>query len=119
MRETLAELRLPWRMILNKDLLMCLPPGVDKGTGLFYALGRLGILPRRTVGVGDAENDVDFLRLSGVFAVVANALPELKAVADAVDAWRCGRAGVSWLIDRVLDAVSAPALQTEPDRSAG
>ena len=116
-RATLAELRLPWRVILNKSSLMCLPPGVDKGAGLFYALGRLGLEPRRALGVGDAENDLDFLRLAGVFAVVGNALPELKAVADVVAPAEAG-AGVAWLIERAL-SVSRPAVRTATGRSGG
>jgi len=115
----LAELRLPWRVILNKDSLMCLPPGIDKGAGLFFALGRLGLAPAQTVGVGDAENDLDFLRLCGVFAVVANALPELTAAADVVAPADAG-AGVAWLIDRLLaNDVSPPAWRTAMGRSGG
>jgi hypothetical protein len=118
--ETLAELGLSWRLIFNKDSLMCLPAGVSKATGLTYALGALGVAPPQTLGVGDAENDLDFLALCGVAAVVSNALPEMRErahlVADGV-----ASAGVRWLIERVLSApaVSPRDAETALDPAAG
>ena len=56
-----TELGLKLQVILNKGSVMVLPSGVDKATGLAAALGELGISPRETIGVGDAENDPAFL----------------------------------------------------------
>ena len=44
----------------------------------------LGIDPRRTVGIGDYNNDIEMLRLSGLGIAVKNARPEVKAAADHV-----------------------------------
>jgi hypothetical protein len=96
------ELGLPLQIILNKRSLMVLPQGVNKATGLMSALHELGVAPEDTVGVGDAENDEDFLALCGYSAVVANALPALKRKVDAVTSARCG-AGVAELVKHLLN----------------
>ncbi len=104
--ETLAALGLDWRLILNKDSVMVLPPGVDKASGLAAALAALGLAAESVLGVGDAENDLAFLRVCGVSAAVANALPDVKAAADIVTPYDDG-AGVAWLIDRLLEHPAA------------
>jgi hydroxymethylpyrimidine pyrophosphatase-like HAD family hydrolase len=53
------------------------------------------------VGVGDAENDEDFLKLCGVSVAVANAIPRIKQVADMVTQQEHGP-GVVELIERIL-----------------
>jgi hydroxymethylpyrimidine pyrophosphatase-like HAD family hydrolase len=80
---------------------MALPADVTKATGLTPALAALGISPRRTIGVGDAENDHVFLRSCGLAVAVANALPSIKEIAHVVTAGARG-AGVTELIDRVI-----------------
>jgi HAD superfamily hydrolase (TIGR01484 family) len=105
-RDAIGALGLDWRIILNKDSLMCLPPGVDKASGLAAALRALGVPPERVLAVGDAENDVAFFKACGVAAAVGNALPEVKAAADIVMEAENG-AGVVELIDRVLGAKTA------------
>jgi hypothetical protein len=98
----IAALGLDWRVILNKDSVMCLPPGVDKASGLAAALAALDLAAADVLGVGDAENDHAFLAVCGVSAAVANALPDLKAAVDIVTPQDAG-AGVAWLIDRLLE----------------
>ncbi|HEY1426592.1 MAG TPA: HAD family hydrolase [Caulobacteraceae bacterium] len=100
--DTLRTLGLDWRLILNKDSVMCLPPGVDKASGLAAALAALDLHAAEVLGVGDAENDATFIAACGVSAAVGNALPELKAVADIVTEAPAG-AGVAWLIGRLLE----------------
>jgi hypothetical protein len=127
--ETLRTLGLDWRLILNKDSVMCLPPGVDKASGLAAALAALGLAAEEVLGVGDAQNDAPFLAACGVSAAVANALPELKAVVDIVTSEPAG-AGVAWLIDRLMQdpqgfaelagsSSSRRVSRTAPDRAAG
>jgi hypothetical protein len=99
--QTIRELGLNWRTILNKDSVMVLPAGVDKASGLAAALDELGLAAADVLGVGDAENDQVFLAACGVSAAVANALPDLKAAVDIVTPEPEG-AGVAWLIDRLL-----------------
>ena len=83
-REVIRDLGLRVSLVHNKDAVMVLPAGAGKAGGLAAALADLGVAPRRTVGVGDAENDVAFLELCGCAAAVANALPALKRRADLV-----------------------------------
>jgi hydroxymethylpyrimidine pyrophosphatase-like HAD family hydrolase len=100
-RDVIRELALEQRVILNRDALMVLPSGVDKGTGLKAALEFLGVPPAQCIGIGDAENDSAFLRLCGYSAVVANGLPELKRQSDWVSQTDNG-SGVSELIELLL-----------------
>ena len=95
------DLGLEWHIIFNKGSVMALPADVTKATGLAPALAALGISPRRTIGVGDAENDQVFLRACGLAVAVANALPSVKEIAHVVTAGARG-AGVTVLIDRVI-----------------
>ncbi|MHC5540613.1 HAD family hydrolase [Singulisphaera rosea] len=99
--EAIRDLGLELQVILNKRAVMILPTGVNKATGLSVALEELGLSPHDTVGVGDAENDQDFLALCGCSVAVANALPSLKARADLVTAASHG-AGVMELIRELL-----------------
>ncbi len=96
---------LPLQIILNKRSLMVLPQGVNKATGLMSALHELGVAPEDTVGVGDAENDEDFLALCGYSAAVANALPALKPKVDVVTSAGHGE-GVAELVKRLLNGTA-------------
>jgi len=100
-RDVIRELALERQVILNRDALMVLPSGVDKGTGLKAALELLGVPPAQCIGIGDAENDSAFLRLCGYSAVVAHGLLELKRQSDWVTQADNG-SGVSELIDLLL-----------------
>ena len=98
----IAALELPWRMIFNKDSVMVLAEGVDKGSGFVAAMRALRLAPDDVLGVGDAENDLPFLAACGLSAAVANALPAVKAEVDLVTQGAEGE-GVTWLIGRLLD----------------
>jgi hypothetical protein len=99
--EAIAEEGPGLRPIYNKDSIMILPAGVDKGTGLQAALVPLGLSAEGAVGVGDAENDFALLGACGCGVAVANALPGLKDAADIVTKAAAG-AGVEELIERLL-----------------
>lgn len=98
---TLHDLGLTLNILLNKEAVMLLPQGIDKASGLRAALRQMDMAPDRTVGVGDAENDVPFLTLCGFSAAVDNALPEVKQQVQWVSAQSRG-AGVAELIDKLL-----------------
>jgi hydroxymethylpyrimidine pyrophosphatase-like HAD family hydrolase len=100
--QVIDELRLPLEVILNKRSLMVLPQGVNKATGLMGALREIGVAPEDTVGIGDAENDEDFLALCGYSAAVANALPRLKRRVDVVTSAAHGE-GVVELVKLLLN----------------
>jgi len=102
-RDVIRDLGLALDVVFNKDAVMVLPSGIDKGTGLRAALAELGISPEETVGVGDAENDIPLLAGCGVAVAVANALDEVKARADLVTVGAAG-AGVAELCARIVAA---------------
>jgi hypothetical protein len=89
------------QVIFNKDAVMILPSGVNKGTGLRAALDELGLSPHNTLGIGDAENDHAFLGICECSVAVANALAPLKEHADMVTAASHGL-GVEEIIGRLL-----------------
>lgn len=99
--KTIAEMGLQLEMIFNRDSLMILPRDVNKATGLTAALAELNIPASATVGIGDAENDDAFLRLCGIYAAVANAIPSIREAADIITEEDRG-AGVVELINRVM-----------------
>ncbi len=69
--QLVKQMNLGLDVAFNRESVMVLPSGVDKGTGLTAALSRLGIEPAEVVGIGDAENDLPFLRLCGFSVAVA------------------------------------------------
>lgn len=94
------ELGLEWHIIFNKGSVMALPSGVNKASGLKAALEVLDLRPAQVVGVGDAENDLAFLKACGLGVAVANALPSVKSAADRVTTGARG-AGVAELIGQL------------------
>jgi hydroxymethylpyrimidine pyrophosphatase-like HAD family hydrolase len=97
----IRELQLEWHVIFNKGSVMALPAEITKATGLASALQSLGLAAEGTVGVGDAENDLEFMRACGLAVAVANALPSVKDVAQIVTDGATG-AGVIELIDALV-----------------
>src|SRR5262245_25297945 len=98
--EAIRELGLEWHIVFNKGSVMALPSGVTKATGLGPALEELGVSADRTIGIGDAENDVAFLAACGLSVAVSNALDSVKAEADVVTNGARGE-GVAEFIDRL------------------
>jgi phosphoglycolate phosphatase-like HAD superfamily hydrolase len=96
---------------------MILPSGVNKATGLAYALAQLNLSPHDVVGVGDAENDHAFLALCEWSVAVDNALPSLKQRADWVTPSPRGR-GVVELTSALLAEDGLPAI-TRHDLTIG
>jgi HAD superfamily hydrolase (TIGR01484 family) len=99
--EVIRDMGLELQVIFNKDAVMVLPSGVNKASGLQAALSELRLSPHNTVGVGDAENDHEFLATCECSVAVANALPALKERADFVTNGSHG-AGVEELIEKLL-----------------
>jgi len=62
------------------------PPGCTKATGLAMITEALGVDPGDVLAFGDMPNDVPMLRWVGRAIAVANAHPEVLAVADDVTA---------------------------------
>lgn len=83
-RAAIRELGLDLHLVFNRESIMVLPASVTKATGLDAALRQLNLPWGDVVGVGDAENDQDFLQRCGRSVAVANALPGLKSIVDVV-----------------------------------
>lgn len=82
--EAIAKLGIECARIRNRESLMLLPPGCSKKTGVEAAFAELQIDAREAVGFGDAENDRELFAACGTGVAVANAVPELKAIAKIV-----------------------------------
>ena len=80
--DLIQSMDLAYDVILNKDSAMVLPRGVNKGSGLSWVLNKLGLSEKQVIVVGDGENDSDLFSVSGFRVAVANAVPELKRIAD-------------------------------------
>ncbi len=103
-REVILSLNLSYEITFNKKrIIMMLPKGVNKGKGLLAALKEFQISPENTIAVGDAENDLDLLKFCGFGVAVANALPELKQIADWVTTKERGE-GVEELISFLFNS---------------
>ena len=98
----IARLRSEERLVYNRGALMVLPSSVSKGTGLYEALGDLGISRHSVVGIGDAENDHTLLESCELGVAVANAVPSLQARADIVLGETDGEGVVAFLRGPVL-----------------
>ena len=68
----------------EKTLYEILPKGVSKGALLQKLAELLQIDTKRTIAVGDYNNDISMIRTAGIGYAVANAVPEAKAVADRI-----------------------------------
>ncbi|GGW33952.1 HAD family hydrolase [Streptomyces caelestis] len=60
------------------------PCGITKATGLALAAEHLGLRPADTIAFGDMPNDIPMFDWAAHGVAMANAHPELKAVADEV-----------------------------------
>ena len=92
---------LEYQVIFNKGAVMVLPPGINKAKGLHEGLKELGVSEHNTVAIGDAENDNAMLQIAECAVAVANALPQVKSIADYTTNLRQGD-GVTELIDRLI-----------------
>jgi len=99
--QAIRKFSLDLQIILNRESVMVLPTGVDKGTGFRAALAELGLSAASVVGIGDAENDYAFLSLCGFSAAVANAIPSLKEQVHLVTSGEDG-AGVVEVLQKLL-----------------
>ncbi len=68
----------------EKILFEILPKGIGKGVVVEKLSEILGIDIKRTVAVGDYNNDISMLKKAGIGIAVANARPEVKEAADII-----------------------------------
>lgn len=60
--------------------------GVTKATGIARLAGSLGVSASEVLAIGDELNDIEMIRWAGFGVAMGNALPQVKAAADAVTA---------------------------------
>jgi hydroxymethylpyrimidine pyrophosphatase-like HAD family hydrolase len=101
-QDAVWELGLEAQVIGNRRAVMILPAGVNKASGLAYALRKLGLSRHEAVGIGDAENDHSFLASCECAVAVANATASLKENVAFVTASPNG-GGVRELIADLID----------------
>jgi len=101
-QDVVWELGLEVQVIGNRGAVMILPAGINKASGLEYALRKLGLSRHEAVGIGDAENDHSFLQACECAVAVANATASLKENVVFVTANANG-AGVRELIDELIE----------------
>ena len=68
----------------EKTLYEILPKGISKGDLLLRLADLLGIDRKKTIAVGDYDNDISMLKAAGLGIAVANATANAKAAADLV-----------------------------------
>ena len=68
----------------SADFYEMLPKGNSKGSVMLKLAEILGVDAKKTIAVGDYENDISMVSAAGIGYAVANAIPELKAAADRV-----------------------------------
>ena len=100
-QDVIWELGLEVQVIGNRNAVMLLPCGINKATGLEYALRELGLSRHEVVGIGDAENDHSFLERCECAVAVANAAPSIKQITALVTAAENGN-GVIELINELI-----------------
>jgi hypothetical protein len=98
----IQELGLELHIVFNRTAVMVLPAGVNKASGLEFALRKLGLSAHEVVAVGDSENDSSFLERSECAATVANGVPSIRKLADIVTKAENG-AGLAELIDELIE----------------
>jgi Cof subfamily protein (haloacid dehalogenase superfamily) len=88
-------------MVSGYGIVELLPAGLTKATGLGIAARRLGIDGAQTIAFGDMPNDIPMFRWAGHGVAMANAHPEVKAVADEVTASNEDD-GIALVLERLL-----------------
>ena len=71
---------------IRSEATLCeiLPKGVSKGSALPRLAELVGVDMSKVIAIGDYNNDISMLRAAAIGIAVANAMPEVKAVADHV-----------------------------------
>ncbi|MGZ5319259.1 MAG: HAD family hydrolase [Actinomycetota bacterium] len=82
--DEIRRLGFEYQLVRNRNLLMILPAGVNKGSGLLNALRHLGVSPHDTLAIGDAENDHSLFDVAEFGVAVADAVGSLRDRADLV-----------------------------------
>lgn len=86
----------------NPEYLEFVDLGTTKGSALAFWLARNGLRPDEMVALGDAENDLEMLRMAGLGIAMANATPGLKAAFPRISPWSHAEDGVARELARIF-----------------
>jgi Cof subfamily protein (haloacid dehalogenase superfamily) len=86
----------------NPEYLEFVDRGITKGEALEFWLARNGMVPADLIAFGDAENDLEMLRLAGHGVAMANATPGLKAAFHRHSPWSHAEDGVARELSRLF-----------------
>jgi HAD superfamily hydrolase (TIGR01484 family) len=98
---TIKEMGLDLQVIFNRDAVLIVPAGVTKGTGMEFALRKLGLSGHEAIGVGTAENDHSFLDRCECAVALANAIPSVRHRADLMTKAH-GPKGLAEIVDELI-----------------
>lgn len=79
----------------NPEYLEFVDLGTSKGAALGFWLERNGLSQTDLVAFGDAENDLDMLRMAGLGIAMGNATPGLRAEYGRISRWTHAEDGVA------------------------
>jgi Cof subfamily protein (haloacid dehalogenase superfamily) len=86
----------------NPEYLEFVDRGISKGNALQFWLDRNGLSAADLLAFGDAENDLEMLKLAGLGIAMANATPGLKAAWKNLSAWSHAEDGVARELRRLF-----------------
>jgi Cof subfamily protein (haloacid dehalogenase superfamily) len=92
------------------------PCGITKATGLALAADHLGLRPEDTLAFGDMPNDIPMLDWAAHGVAMANAHPELKAVADEITLSNEDD-GIATVLERLFGETVSPARPVSPGQT--
>jgi hydroxymethylpyrimidine pyrophosphatase-like HAD family hydrolase len=107
-RQAIEAEGLDLTVVTDNDMVLAVPPGTNKATGLAAALGELGLSFHNVVGIGHAESDLAFLRRCECAVAVANSPQAVREQCDLVIKGGDGTA-VTSLIGRLVGGDLADA----------
>jgi hydroxymethylpyrimidine pyrophosphatase-like HAD family hydrolase len=87
-------------IMAGEGIVELLPLGLSKATGLSLAARRLGVTAEQTIAFGDMPNDIPMFGWAAHGVAMANAHPDLKAVADEITASN-DEDGIALVLDRL------------------
>lgn len=100
--ERLAKAGLPVTAVYSETTsLEVTAAKANKGSGLLHLCEHLGIAPEEVIAVGDADNDIDMLKVAGLAVAMGNASEQIKELADVVVA-DCDHDGCAQVIEEYL-----------------
>ena len=77
--------------------------GAGKGNAAKWAAARLGISINEVIGIGDSLNDISLIETAGRGIAVANAMPELKAVAKEISDYSNNEDAVARILEEITE----------------